>query len=78
MTASTHSPPTCPSCGRAAAPIVYGLPGPELVQAAERGEVIIGGCCITADEAMANLGCTFCGNEWHDPDYVNAYDEPDA
>jgi len=25
-------------------PIVYGLPGPELFERAERGEVILGGC----------------------------------
>jgi len=26
------------------APVVYGLPGPELWERAERGEVILGGC----------------------------------
>jgi hypothetical protein len=24
---------------------VYGLPSPELFEAAERGEIILGGCC---------------------------------
>lgn len=54
-----------------AVPIVYGLPGPELVEAAERGEVLIGGCCIIVDAPMPNLGCPHCGHEWHDPDYVD-------
>lgn len=41
--------------------IVYGMPGPELFEAAERGEVLIGGCVITGDDPTH--GCT-AGHEW--------------
>ncbi len=35
----------CPFCGsEKIIPIVYGLPGRELFEAAERGEVLLGGC----------------------------------
>ncbi|GAA3959253.1 hypothetical protein GCM10023085_47050 [Actinomadura viridis] len=34
----------CPRCGGAAAPVLYGLPGPEMFEAAERGEIVLGGC----------------------------------
>ena len=40
----------CPKCGDQLVEIVYGMPGPELFEASERGEVILGGCCITGDD----------------------------
>ncbi len=40
--------PTCPRCGSASIPIVYGLPSGELFEAADRGEVALGGCEIQA------------------------------
>jgi hypothetical protein len=40
-------------------PIVYGMPGFELMEAADRGEVELGGCCIADDEPM--FRCTRCG-----------------
>ncbi|MDP9442279.1 MAG: uracil-DNA glycosylase [Actinomycetota bacterium] len=54
-------PPTCPTCRSAGVPIVYGVPGPELTSAAERGEVLIGGCVITGDDPTH--GCAQ-GHEW--------------
>ena len=42
--------PNCPKCGDQLIEIVYGMPGPELFEASERGEVILGGCCITGDD----------------------------
>lgn len=40
--------PACPMCGspQRVVPIVYGYPGPELIEAYERGEVALGGCTI--------------------------------
>lgn len=38
--------PTCPVCGAASVPIVYGYPDAELFEAADRGEVALGGCVI--------------------------------
>ncbi len=55
-------PPTCPTCGALGVLIVYGTPGPDLVDAAERGEVLIGGCVITGDDPTPN-GCA-AGHEW--------------
>lgn len=40
-------------------PIVYGMPGPELVDASARGEVSLGGCCISDD--MPAFECPACG-----------------
>jgi len=54
---------TCAECGGKGMRIVYGLPGPELADAAERGELALGGCVIGDDDP--NLQCRACGNEWH-------------
>lgn len=54
------APPKCPGCG-AGTPIaiVYGLPGPELWAEEERGDVELGGCCVTdCDPAWR---CRACG-----------------
>lgn len=53
----------CPRCGREpVVEIVYGLPGPELVAAALRGEVRIGGCCISQESPTH--ACRSCDHEW--------------
>ncbi len=41
--------PKCPKCNAAMIPIEYGFPDDALLEAAERGEVRIGGCIIDAD-----------------------------
>lgn len=43
-------------------PIAYGKPGRSLASAAERGEVILGGCMISEDSP--NWHCKACGAEW--------------
>ena len=53
---------TCPDCGGGGIRIVYGLPGLEATEAAERGEVALGGCIVGDDDP--NLRCRACGNEW--------------
>jgi hypothetical protein len=54
--------PACPQCGSMGLiRIVYGLPGPELVDAAKRGEVILGGCQV----AHENRVCRSCGARFH-------------
>lgn len=30
-------------------PIVYGMPGAELVEASQRGDIVLGGCVISED-----------------------------
>jgi hypothetical protein len=38
----------CPNCktSQDVVSIVYGKPGPSLVEASQRGEVFLGGCCM--------------------------------
>ena len=40
----------CPKCGNNLIEIVYGMPSSELFEAEERGEVILGGCCLSGDD----------------------------
>lgn len=47
----------CPDCGGVMAPIAYGLPGPEMFDAARRGEIVLGGCC---PDFTAQFRCTTC------------------
>jgi hypothetical protein len=42
--------PACPRCGSRAVPILRGYPSPAAFEAAERGEVVLGGCVITGDD----------------------------
>lgn len=53
----------CPKCGEAKTiPIVYGMPGPELFEAAERGEVVLGGCVLGDENPVWQ--CKACGAHW--------------
>jgi hypothetical protein len=53
----------CPKCRqKSGVVILYGMPAPEAVEMAERGEVILGGCCIDLDQAERK--CLDCGHEW--------------
>jgi hypothetical protein len=42
--------------------IIYGYPGPELCEAAKRGEIELGGCCVAGNDP--NFKCKSCGHEW--------------
>ena len=55
----------CPKCGGDLLEIVYGMPMPELFEAAERGEVVLGGCCISNDDP--HCCCKKCklGYSWN-------------
>ena len=54
---SVNGPERCPSCGsKRVVPIVYGLPGPEAIAEAERGEISLGGC-IPSWESWECLDC---------------------
>ena len=39
-------------------PVLYGMPGPELWEASERGELIIGGCMAEAALVRCECGAT--------------------
>ena len=52
--------PVCPSCGAVEVlPIAYGMPGPEMIAAADRGEIALGGCVIGPENPTWR--CTKCG-----------------
>ena len=53
----------CPSCKqKTGVDIAYGYPRPEVFDAAGRGEIVLGGCCITDDDP--DRACTECGHRW--------------
>ncbi|MBG0567593.1 hypothetical protein [Actinoplanes aureus] len=39
----------CPECGAPGVPLMFGLPVPEAREAAEEGELALGGCVVSAD-----------------------------
>lgn len=41
---------TCPICGAKTLEIVYGMPSAQTFEAAERGELRLGGCMVFNDE----------------------------
>ncbi len=55
-----RTPRRCPACG-ADKPlrIAYGEPTPDIFEAAERGELVLGGCCIAA--GLPTRQCRACG-----------------
>jgi len=60
--------PSCPKCGsERTVPIVYGLPGPELQEAARRGEVLLGGCIVRPGQPT--MACLHCKHGWRPETY---------
>lgn len=56
----------CPSCGsKHTAPIGYGYPSAGMMDAAERGEIALGGCCVSDNDPKHR--CKECGREWGRP-----------
>jgi len=51
------SPGTCPTCGDRLIPMAYGYPTIELLEAADRGEVRLGGCCIMNNSPSFACSC---------------------
>lgn len=48
----------CPHCGSDwVMPIVYGLPGDELLEMATQGYVALGGCTVDGSESMWSCNC---------------------
>ena len=48
---------TCPRCGVRAVPILFGLPTFEAFEAADRGEIVLGGCLVVEGDETA-FACT--------------------
>ena len=57
-----RKPVKCKHCGGRVAPVLYGEPSPEMMDAADRGEVVLGGCCISADGP--DYQCPVCGQRY--------------
>jgi hypothetical protein len=53
---------TCPACGGAGVPIVYGMATYQAGQAVERGEIALGGCEVTGEDP--DYRCRECGVRW--------------
>lgn len=47
----------CPECHGRVVPIAYGFPGPEMFEAAERGEIVLGGCMLDRDDPTHSCEC---------------------
>lgn len=57
------SRPKCPECdSTSVVPIVYGMPGGKMVEQYERGEIVLGGCCISGDDPRWH--CEGCNCDW--------------
>ena len=56
---SRRKPAKCPACGSLrVARIVYGFPGPQMIQDVESGRIALGGCCVSDfDPAWQCLEC---------------------
>jgi len=55
--------PKCPKCqSENVAAIEFGLPSPEMIEARERGEIVLGGCCVAEDDPEWH--CKDCEHEW--------------
>ena len=55
--------PVCPACDSAeVAKIVFGYPTEETMAAANRGEVVTGGCCVEVNDPAWH--CKDCSREW--------------
>lgn len=53
----------CPHCGvDAVIPILYGMPTPSAMEAAERGEKLLAGCLVEGDDPQ--LACRHCASLW--------------
>jgi hypothetical protein len=53
--------PSCPTCGSAGRPVLFGLPAPEANEAAAEGKLILRGCIEPED--FPHWECS-CGHEW--------------
>lgn len=60
---STVGGQRCPVChSKRGVPIVFGLPGPELLEASREGRIHLGGCVVSRENQEWH--CQKCGYEW--------------
>ncbi len=56
---------SCPECGAAGVPLIFGYPAPAAQEAAQHGELALGGCLMPL--APPNWQCPD-GHRWRDAD----------
>jgi hypothetical protein len=57
---------SCPKCGSTdVVPIEYGYPGQEMMDAAAKGLIELGGCCVFGDDPRKH--CKACGEQFDRP-----------
>lgn len=61
-------PPDCPECDATALPIVHGMPTLEMKEAAERGDIVLGGCVRLPGEKSPKWACPECEHRWPVPE----------
>jgi hypothetical protein len=67
-----RKPVKCPHCSaRKVVSIAYGLPSPELAEAAQAGRVVLGGCCLT--DCDPSWECTACGAQIYHEDLKSRF-----
>lgn len=70
-----ESPQQCPDCGSTRIlEILYGLPTLEAFERSERGELMLGGCCIYPDSP--DFFCKACHHEWRVAPVDDGDDDP--
>ena len=63
---ATRRRATCPKCGSLdVVPILYGYPMPEAMEAAEKGLISLGGCCVGDSDPRKQ--CKACGEAFDLP-----------
>ncbi|MBW0273353.1 hypothetical protein ATM97_25055 [Nocardia sp. MH4] len=72
MPNTQENAPRCPECDGPMLRILYGYPTFESFQAAERGEYILGGCCVT--NVSPQWGCRPCQDRQAEEDQRAVFD----
>ena len=58
-----RKPSKCPACASdQVARIEFGFPSEKMLEQRERGEIVLGGCCVTEDDPKWH--CKECEHEW--------------
>jgi len=63
VTLMTRKKPKCPECdSENVAAIAFGYPSSEMMEQSDRGDIVLGGCCVTEDDPEWH--CYDCEHEW--------------
>ena len=62
ITPVSRKPSKCPHCGGKVVRIIYGEPSAETIEKVERGDIVLGGCCIY--EESPDWECLDCQQQF--------------